>query len=108
PNGNLPNRVFRPPNELQKLNTVDIPPPPPEARPPEAVTSSDFSRGFASGRAILAHQLLDPARGREPPRLVCLGQQPGDVAPQLARLMRGQVSRQFVQQADQLPDVGGS
>src|SRR2546430_524854 len=80
---------------------------PPEARPPGRLISSDFSRGFASCRSILAQQVLDPARGREPPRLVCLGQQPGDVAPQLSRLMGSQVSRPFVQQADELPDVGG-
>src|SRR5439155_2976311 len=80
---------------------------PPEARPPGRLISSDFSRGFASCRSILAQQVLDPARGREPPRLVCLGQQPGDVAPQLSRLVGSQVSRQFVQQADELPDVGG-
>src|SRR2546430_10013188 len=38
---------------------------PPEARPPGRLISSDFSRGFASCRSILAQQVLDPARSEE-------------------------------------------
>src|SRR5438477_6509902 len=82
-------------------------PTPPEARPPEAVTSSDFSRGFASGRPILTHQVLNPAGGREPPRLVRLGQQPGDVAPQLARLMGARSPDNSFNRRTSCPTLGG-
>src|SRR5439155_25981710 len=67
--------------------------------------SGDVARGFAGARLVMSDQVPDPARRREPPHLVRLDEQLGESSPQLKRLLRGEVHRQLVQEADELTHV---
>src|SRR2546422_8633750 len=56
----------------------------------------------------MAQQVLDPAGWGEPAHLVRLDEQLGETAPQLERLLRGEIHRQLVREADELTQGGRS
>src|SRR6184192_3395682 len=76
------------------------------ASPAPSPASGDFAGGFAP-RTEMAQQFLYPTGRLEPARFVRLGEQLGDVAPQLRGLLGREVPRKLVQQADQLTDTRG-
>src|SRR2546427_4012799 len=78
------------------------------ASPAPRPASGDFAGGLTPRPTELAEQLLHPARRLEPARLVRLGEQRRDVAPQLRRLLGREVPGELVQQADQLTDTRGT
>src|SRR2546426_5154323 len=78
------------------------------ASPAPRPASGDFAGGLTPRPTELAEQLLHPARRLEPARLVRLGEQRRDVAPQLRRLLGREVPGELVQQADQLTDTRGA
>src|SRR5881392_486830 len=73
---------------------------------PRPRASGDAARSCAGPGLVVPDQLPYPAGRREPAHLVRLDEQRGEVASHLLRLLGGEVSRHFVQQADELADVG--
>src|SRR3989441_4123000 len=66
--------------------------------------SGDFAGGFAPG-PVMAHQVLYPAGWGKAARLVRFDEQPRESPSQAERVLRGEVDRQLVQQADELTHV---
>src|SRR6266705_2898154 len=65
----------------------------------------DFAGGFAPAGAVMTQQFSYPGRWDQAPRLVRLGEQCGDCAPELHCLLGREVHGQLIQQADELAHV---